>query len=132
MKDKIDSIRVKALVESLPELRLERLLRREKFEEAEAFAKKYNLSTESIYCAKAALYVNRSGPWTEGSTEIFNLDEFISVLDKINDIKFVCDCCNNALMPNYNQTKRLLLYARQRIVQRVEVCMFILFTLTPI
>ena len=121
MAAEVESIRVKALVESLPELRLERLLRREKFEEAETFAKKYNLNTESIYCAKAALFVNRSGPWARGNTELVDLDEFIATLDKISDMKFVCDCCNNSLMPSYNQMKRLLLYARHRIVCCVQV-----------
>lgn len=120
LSENIESIRVKALVESLPELRLERLLRREKFEEAESFADKYDLNKECIYCAKAALFVNRSGPWARDNTELVDLNEFIETLDNISDVNFVFNCCNNALMPNYNQMKRLLLYARQRIVQSIQ------------
>ncbi|XP_051156783.1 kinetochore-associated protein 1 isoform X2 [Leptopilina boulardi] len=116
----IKSVRVKALVESMPELRLGRLLKRGKFKEAECFADNYNLNKESIYCAKAAFFVNQSSPWARGNTEQIDLDEFIETLNNISDVKFVSNCCNNVLMSNYSQMKKLLLYARQRILQCIQ------------
>ncbi|XP_043286981.1 kinetochore-associated protein 1 isoform X2 [Venturia canescens] len=114
----VDTIRVKAIVENKPEYRLERFLRRGQFKEAESFADKFGLNLDPVHAAKAAAFVTQLGPWSNSETnnaEIFQL--FIDTLDKINDVKYVYDCCNNALTSNYKQTRQLLLYARQRITE---------------
>lgn len=119
--EKINTIRVKAIVESIPEYRLQRLLRREQFDEAEFFAKQFQLSLEAVHAAKAAAFINQLGPWTNDGNAAEKLDIFVSTLDKIKDVQYIYDCCNNALTSNYKQTRRLLLYARQRIMQHIEV-----------
>lgn len=116
---KIDTIRVKAIVENKPEYRLERLLRRGQFEEAESFARKFNLSLDHVNAAKAAALVTQLGPWSNnGTNDTAKFQLFISTLDKIKDVKYVYDCCNNALTSNYKQTRQLLVYASQRITQQ--------------
>ncbi|KAI4495651.1 hypothetical protein M0802_008486 [Mischocyttarus mexicanus] len=112
----IDSIRIKSIVESAPSLCLERLLKRRQYEEAESFAKRFDLSLESIHISKAMLLVEKLGPWAKKTSEQINLNLLINTLNQINDLEFIIKCCTNALMVDYKQMKKLLLYARQRIV----------------
>ncbi|XP_015182547.1 PREDICTED: kinetochore-associated protein 1 [Polistes dominula] len=112
----IDTIRIKSIVESAPSLCLERLLKRRRFEEAENFAKRFNLSLESIHISKAMLLVEQLNPWSKKTSEEINLNVLINTLNQINNLQFIITCCTNALMIDYKQMKKLLLYARQRIV----------------
>ncbi|KAI4477863.1 hypothetical protein M0804_012343 [Polistes exclamans] len=112
----IDTIRIKSITESAPSLCLERLLKRRQFEEAESFAKRFNLTLESIHISKAMLLVEQLNPWAKKTSEQINLDVLINTLNQINNLQFIITCCTNALMIDYKQMKKLLLYARQRIV----------------
>ena len=121
---KIETIRVKAIVESIPEYRLQRLLRREQFDEAEFFAKQFNLSLEAVHSARAAAFINQLGPWTQEANDAAKLETLISTLDKIKDVEYIYNCCCNALTSHHTQTRQLLLYARQRITQHIEVIVY--------
>ncbi|KAK2580274.1 hypothetical protein KPH14_012521 [Odynerus spinipes] len=112
----INTIRIKNIIESAPDLRLERLLKRRKFEEAEIFAKKFNLSMENIYFSRAMLLVEQLSPWTKKRSDLINFNLLINTLSQINDVQFVVNCCINAIMSDHKQMKKLLLYARQRII----------------
>lgn len=116
----IDTFRVKTILESIPELRLARLLRKQQFDEAEAFAKQLNLSPEPIYCSKAALFVEQLGPWAK-SVRSVNVAELINTLDKIDSVQYIIECCSKALISNYTQMRQLYLYAQQRISQDMKV-----------
>lgn len=117
----IDTFRIKTILESIPEIRLVRLLKKRQFDVAETFAKKLNLSMEPIYCSKAALLVEQLSPWAKSASNSANVDTLINILDKIQDMQYVIECCNKALISDYIQMKRIYSYARQRIVQDIKV-----------
>ncbi|KAK0087534.1 hypothetical protein PV325_000784 [Microctonus aethiopoides] len=117
--DSLDVIRIKAIEEGMPEFRLERLLRQRRFDEALTFAKKFNLDTESIYRAEASFSMNGLRLQINNK-EIVNWNEFKIVLDKINDITFIQECCKNTLTYNYKDTRNLLEYLRQRIIKYIN------------
>lgn len=122
----INTIRIKSIVESAPNFRLERLLKRRQFKEAETFAKKFSLSLESIHISKAILFTEQLSPWAKETSDLINLDTLINTLNQISDLKFVINCCTNAIMLDYKQMKKLLLYARQRIIDNSKVIFYML------
>ncbi|XP_076175419.1 kinetochore component rough deal isoform X1 [Ptiloglossa arizonensis] len=113
----IDTIRIKTISESLPEYELGRLLRREQFDGAEAFAKKFNLSSEPIYCAKAAVFLSQFGPWAKKGYDPIQLDTLFEIFNKIENVQYIVECCSKALIPEYKQMRKIHLYARARIVE---------------
>ncbi|XP_025987526.1 kinetochore-associated protein 1 isoform X2 [Solenopsis invicta] len=117
----IDTFRIKTILESIPEIRLARLLRKRQFDAAEAFAEKLNLSMESIYCSKAALLVEQLSPWAKSAPNSVSVDTLIDILDKIQNIQFVIECCDKALISDYTQMRRIYSYARQKIMQNIEI-----------
>lgn len=121
----IDTIKIKTVSASLPEHQLQRLLRRTQFDAAEDFAKKFNLSMESIYYAKAALFLSELGPWAKQGTGPVKLDALLSILDKIENVQYVVECCSKALIPEYKQMRKIHSYARARIIENTTVISFI-------
>ena len=108
-------------MESIPEIRLAKLLKKRQFDVAEAFARKSNLSMESIYCSKAALLVEQLSPWTKFTPNSVNVDTLINILNKIQNVQYVIECCSKALISNYIQMRRIYLYAQQKIMQNIKV-----------
>jgi len=119
--DIIDTFRIKTILESIPEIRLARLLRKRQFDAAEAFAKKLNLSMEPIYCSKAALLVEHLSPWAKSTPDSINVDTLINILEKIQNVQYVIECCSKALISDYIQMRRIYSYAQQKIVQNIKV-----------
>ncbi|XP_011703096.1 PREDICTED: uncharacterized protein LOC105459093, partial [Wasmannia auropunctata] len=117
----IDTFRIKTILESIPEIRLARLLRKRQFDAAEAFAKKLNLSMESVYCSKATLLVEQLSPWAKSTSNSVNVDTLINILDKIQNVQYVIECCSKALISDYIQMRRLYSYARQKIVENIKI-----------
>ncbi|XP_024890261.1 kinetochore-associated protein 1 isoform X3 [Temnothorax curvispinosus] len=117
----IDTFRIKTILESIPEIRLARLLKKRHFDAAQAFAEKLNLSVEPIYCSKAALLVEQLSPWAKAASNSVNVDTLINILDKIQDVQYVIECCSKALISDYIQMKRIYSYARQRITQNIKI-----------
>ncbi|KYN24330.1 Kinetochore-associated protein 1 [Trachymyrmex cornetzi] len=118
-----DTFRIKTILESIPEIRLAKLLKKRQFDAAEAFARKSNLSIEPIYCSKAALLIEQLSPWTKStpnSREI-NVDTLINILNKIQNVQYVIECCSKALISDYIQMRRIYLYARQKIMQNIKI-----------
>lgn len=120
----IDTVRVKTVLESDPEYQLQRLIRREQFDTAEAFANKFNLSTDPIYCAKSAIILSQFGPWAKKYSSPIQLDMLFSMFDKIKDVQYVVECCSKALIPDYKQMRKINLYARSRIIETNTVSNF--------
>lgn len=118
--DIIGTFRVKAITESVPEMRLARLLKKKQFDTAETFAERLGLSVEPIYCSKAALIAEQLNPWSKTSDSI-NVDTLINILDKIQSVQYVTECCSKALISDYTQMKKIYLYAQQRIMQDMKV-----------
>ncbi|XP_034939005.1 kinetochore-associated protein 1 [Chelonus insularis] len=121
--DIIDLIRIKAIDESLPEDRLLRLLRQKRFADAQAFATKYSLNTEYIYQAEVSKLLQQFNSIKDNQNDRNpeELTTFIQALQKITDIKFIYQCCNNAVTFNdYQSTKILYDYVKRRIVKQIE------------
>ncbi|XP_008550216.1 kinetochore-associated protein 1 [Microplitis demolitor] len=110
----VSSIRVKAIGESLPEYRLQRLLKQQRFDEAREFARKFKLNCECIFQAQLSVLMNQLRPQLDQNDTV-ELDSFISILDQIKDIKYIYECCSKALTRDYQDTKRLYIYTKKRI-----------------
>lgn len=117
----IDTVRIKTISESDPEYQLQRLIRKEQFDAAEFFAKKFNLSTDPIYYAKIALLLSQFGPWGKEKSNSLQLDMILNIFDKIKNVQYIVECCSKALIPDYKQMKKIYLYARSRIVENISV-----------
>lgn len=117
----IDTFRIKTVAESIPDMRLARLLRRRQFDAAEAFAEKFSLSTEPIFCAKAAFFAEQLAPWTKSASDSITIDALISILDNVQNVRYVTECCSKAFISDYMQLRQLYLYARRRIIQDTKV-----------
>nr|CAD7452989.1 unnamed protein product [Timema tahoe] len=112
----IDTLRLKAIVESLPDLRFDRLLRRNKFDEAELFAKHYGLDSSLVDKARAKQFIKYLQPSSIGPNNKDTLfADLLALLDKICDVGFVCELCENAILYNLEQTRCLLKYAQGRL-----------------
>ncbi|XP_014246096.1 uncharacterized protein LOC106664673 [Cimex lectularius] len=110
----VDTVRVKAITVHHPEFRLERLLARMKFTEAEEFAKKYNL-LENVRKSKAQwlmgeLHLNKVLEETH-----FFYTEFFSLMNIIMDDEFVGECCLKVTPPDIIKTKDVVEYAWNRL-----------------
>ncbi|XP_018307801.1 kinetochore-associated protein 1 [Mycetomoellerius zeteki] len=116
-----DTFRIKTILESIPEMRLARLLKKRQFDAAEAFARKSNLSMEPIYCSKAALIIEQLSPWAKSTLNSVNVDTLINILNKIQSVQYVIECCSKALISDYTQMRRIYLYARQKIMQNIKI-----------
>nr|CAD7575408.1 unnamed protein product [Timema californicum] len=112
----INTLRVKAIVESLSDLRFDRLLRRNKFDEAELFAKHYGLDSSLVDKGRAKQFIKYLQPSSIGPNDKDTLfADLLALLDKICDVGFVCELCENALLYNLEQTRCLLKYAQGRL-----------------
>ena len=115
----VDKLRVRGITEGVPEVRLDRILRRNKFVEAEKFAESFGLSKEDIYKRKVAWIRERLSPWStdDRSDDQVLFDDLKKSLDKIEDIDFVMECCSLAALPSIDMNRQLLVFARQKIGQ---------------
>lgn len=113
---KIDVIRVKAIVESQPEFRLQRILRRGKFEEAERFARTFKLDMQLVYKAQVQGYMQEFQPWNHSGGPVKEaFQQFIELLNKITDEEFVAECCVNTILPDFFMAHKLLNYGMTRL-----------------
>ena len=61
--DLVQYLRVRGICESVPEARLDRLVRRQRFDEAEKFAKDFKLPAEQVHRGRIAWILERLSPW---------------------------------------------------------------------
>ncbi|CAD6208998.1 GSCOCG00003645001-RA-CDS [Cotesia congregata] len=118
--DLVGAIRVKSIGESLPEYRLQRLLKQQRFDEAREFASKFKLNCECIFQAQLSVLMNQLRPQLDDN-ETVDLDSFISILDQIKDVKYIYECCSKALTRDYQDTKRLYMYTKKRIFDCINL-----------
>ncbi|XP_078352521.1 kinetochore-associated protein 1-like isoform X2 [Oculina patagonica] len=119
----ISCLRIRSLTEALPENRLSRLLHKQKFDEAERFARQFNLDIELVYKVKANWLLDKVSPWSyennhgqeNDALEGFSLAKLKDCLAQIKDDEYVCRCCLQAALPSLEETFDLLSYARKRI-----------------
>ncbi|XP_033110823.1 kinetochore-associated protein 1-like [Anneissia japonica] len=116
-EDTVSSLRVRCLTEALPETRFQRLLHKHKFEEAEKFARLFNLDVELVLKVKATTLLEKVAPWNATLLEDAQVvyDELLNCLGMIPDEAFVVQQCIEATFPSFDATYRLLDYARNRL-----------------
>ena len=98
--------------------RLQRLLRRCRFDAAETFAVTFKLDVELVYKEHVKYCMELIQPWPtpfckKNDTKQF--DKFIELLSKIQDLEFVCEACLNAVTVDITKTQQLLDYATERL-----------------
>ncbi|XP_054266831.1 kinetochore-associated protein 1-like [Macrosteles quadrilineatus] len=111
----IDTIRIKTIFESLPDLRLARMLQRYKFEEAEKFARTFNLDLEIVYKAHVQKLMQDLKPWTtslDTQKQIFN--HILDLIKNIQDHNFVAEICASVIPPDFDMLHTMLMYGTER------------------
>ncbi|XP_050522143.1 uncharacterized protein LOC126894881 isoform X2 [Daktulosphaira vitifoliae] len=119
--DEINNLHVKIISEGQPDLRLARMLRRGKYEEARNFAATFNLDPEMVYKEQVKGLMGKLDVWQSGSNgmhECFN--EMIDYLNKIKDHTFVGQCGLNTIVPNFTLCRKLLRYALSRVKSSIQ------------
>ncbi|KAG5873673.1 hypothetical protein JTB14_013339 [Gonioctena quinquepunctata] len=102
--DAIVELRLQSVYETEPELRLTRLIRRQRFEEAEKFAKTYNINPSVILKAKAELLVDK----LECSPQ--DVNHLIKLMDTIDDANFNLQCCARVDCSRFEDIRKILTY----------------------
>ncbi|XP_044745720.1 uncharacterized protein LOC123307458 isoform X2 [Coccinella septempunctata] len=80
-------LRFQCVIETDPQKRLKRLLRRNMFDEAEQFAKKQNLDVNIVSKEKAKVITEK---WRVTKQDI---DTLINIFKSLDDHSFILDCC---------------------------------------
>ncbi|XP_063874801.1 kinetochore-associated protein 1-like [Scylla paramamosain] len=127
----IKSIKMKSIVDGVPEARLAKLLVKHKFKEAEEFCGLFQLDVEEVHRSRAQYLCDLLNPWhtTNATASLTMLDmeagsslmeELLATLEKIRDAGFVTTICIEAPMTNLASTKRILSYAKERLAQAAQ------------
>lgn len=94
------------------------MLRRHKFDDAEAFACRFKLDVELVYKERAKHYMELLHPWSlshDSSEEIVSFNNFISMMNNIEDLEFICEACMKVLTVDLAKMRALLDYASDRL-----------------
>ena len=99
--------------------RLYRILQKNKFEEAEKFAKMYQLDIELVHKVKTNYLINELSPWNVGkytSEQVGEMtDQLWVCLDTIADNIHTAESCIRAALPTFAATQSLLSYCKTRL-----------------
>lgn len=87
----INTLHIKIISEGQPDLRLARMLRRGKFDEAQTFAVAFNLDPETVYKEQVKGLMGKLSVWQPGTESILEtFDELINYLNKIKVNHWQC------------------------------------------
>ena len=111
----LQMLRIRGICEGNPEARLVRLVGRQKFEEAEKFAKLNNLPLEEVYSSQATFLINRLASNSGKIEQASIFQKLIEVLGKITDQDFMVQCCLRAKFDDLKMTRKMLLMARKNL-----------------
>lgn len=100
----ISELRVQCVYETHPELRLTKLIRKQRFEEAIKFAKMFNIDPVVILKARAQVIVDKNVCTSE------DIIKLIEILDQIHDDYFKLQCCSHIECNNYEDVRKILNY----------------------
>lgn len=106
---------LKKLTESTPQYLLKKLLKQKRYSDAEAIAKKYKLDTEKIYKEKVLHYLSFLNQKLDIKEANERQVELVKILDLIDDVNFVIECCFQAQFPYYDPIYKTLKYAQIRL-----------------
>ncbi|XP_023312751.1 kinetochore-associated protein 1-like, partial [Anoplophora glabripennis] len=100
----ISELRVQCVYETEPELRLTRLLRKQRFDEAEKFAEKHHLGSMLILKARAQVIIDKTVCTSD------DVNRLIEILESIDDDHFKLQCCSNVECNSYEDLRKILNY----------------------
>ena len=96
------------------ESRLQRLIRRRRFTEAEMLARTFKLPLQDLHKAKATFFTELLSPWREPKPDDVEvketLEELTKVLRQVEDLNFVVECCVTAALPKLNELRYPLFF----------------------
>ena len=111
-KDVVTSLRLRSICEGNPKSRLQRLLKRHKFDEAEAFAKINRLDPEEVTLARAEMMLTSLSPFRQGQDAGTNQSTPEQLFKLVRGIKkhpeSVVRLCENAVLPTVSDISKLL------------------------
>jgi hypothetical protein len=123
----LTKLRLRGIAEGVPEVRLARMLRRQRFAEAELFANTFNLDKEELYQARAGWILSKLSVWhqqqdeddankmaaEEKEEQLFA--ELTATLGQVKNLEYVVECCCLASLSSLAMTRQLLLFARTQL-----------------
>ncbi|KAF7661602.1 hypothetical protein LDENG_00258100 [Lucifuga dentata] len=111
----LSSVVVRCFTEALPENRLSRLLHKHMFEEAEKFAKTFDLDLELVYKVKLDFVLEQLASASAGGygQEVWSdlFEEAKTNLVKIMDEQYVVEYCLKAPWPTFETAEKMLNHA---------------------
>jgi hypothetical protein len=122
----LTKLRLRGIAEGVPEVRLARMLRRQRFAEAEAFANTFNLDKEELYQARAGWLLGKLSVWHQQDEDDVNkmaaeaqeeqlFAELTATLGQVKNLEYVVECCCLASLSSLSMTRQLLLFARTQL-----------------
>ncbi len=123
----LTKLRLRGIAEGVPEVRLARMLRRQRFAEAEAFANTFNLDKEELHQARAGWLLGKLSVWhqQEEEDDVIKMAaeaqeeqlfaELTATLGQVKNLAYVVECCCLASLSSLAMTRQLLLFARRQL-----------------
>ena len=106
--------------------RFHRLLQRHKFDDAEAFGHRFKLDVELVHKEHVKHCMELLQPWSlhsDTSEEVLHFNNLLCLLNKIEDLEFVCEACIKTFTTDLTKMQALLDYASDRLKKtNVRVC----------
>lgn len=115
-KQQVQEIEMKILSETQPSLRLNKLIRKGRLEEAEEFAKQFDLSLQLIHQAKVRFSLAQlaTSKYPEGEMQQQVFTRTMDVLKMIDDPKFFVTV-RMAAIPERNMKKQFLRFLLDKV-----------------
>ncbi|VDK56844.1 unnamed protein product [Anisakis simplex] len=113
-------VRIRVITESQPDARLDRLLNRMKFDDAEIFAKQFNLDMQKVHKSRVNYMLSTLACCDHMEREAFNV--FMHYLDLIQDHNWVTEICiaGVTLCRSFEYMSDLLCYVEKRDITDEE------------
>uniref|UniRef100_A0A0K0DF05 Rod_C domain-containing protein n=1 Tax=Angiostrongylus cantonensis TaxID=6313 RepID=A0A0K0DF05_ANGCA len=109
-----DTVKVREIVEAQPEMKLERLISRNQFDQAEQFAIQFNLDVQKVHVARMHYLLSLAA--VSNSDEHFA--QLMNCLENVNDHNMVGEVCFSGATTfgSYERIISLLTYSRKRAI----------------
>ncbi|XP_048259831.1 kinetochore-associated protein 1-like [Haliotis rufescens] len=113
------TVRFRCLTETNPQTRLYRILHKQRFEEAEKFARMFNLDTELVYKVKLSYILDQLSPWNVHKCDSDMVADLLTqlwdCLHNIKDDADIAEKCMRAALPSFDETWKLLVFCKTRL-----------------
>ncbi|KAK0406210.1 hypothetical protein QR680_018438 [Steinernema hermaphroditum] len=105
---------IRSMVESLPELRMEKLIKTRRFEQAEKFAKDFNLDLQKVYRAMMNDALDQLYATENPDDDLYQ--NVLNSFKKVHDSNEIADLCANAVssLDRFDWIMRFLTYVESR------------------